>query len=76
LHGLTERNLWRMPKNLVFEMLPVVKTNVPFRGIGDLFNFIGVLVIGGLILLWLLKNMFLEVKEYVCSWFKRRKTTQ
>jgi hypothetical protein len=65
-----------MPSNLGFEFMPVIKTGVPFRGIGDLFNFIGLLVVGGFIVLWVLKNLFLEVKEYVCSWFRKRKATQ
>jgi hypothetical protein len=68
LHGHIERNLWRMPKNMVFEMLPVIKTGTPFRGIGDLVNYIGLLVCGGFIVLYALKEIVKEIIEYVYTW--------
>ena len=54
-----------MPKNLGFEFIPIVKQTGPFRGIGDLFNFIGLLVVGGMITLWFLKKIVKEIWEYV-----------
>jgi len=58
-----------MPNDLAYEMLrqmqqASIKTG-PFRGIGDLINYIGLLVCGGFIFLWFLKKIVLEVIEYV-----------
>ena len=49
-----------------FEFIdPVIKQTGPFRGIGDLFNFIGMLVVGGFITLWFLRKIVKEIWEYV-----------
>ena len=59
-----------MPNDLAYEMLKQIQqmpieSSGPFRGIGDLINFIGLLVVGGLISLWFFKKIVLGVIEYV-----------
>lgn len=60
-----------MPNDLAYEMLKQMQQmnlhqdTGPFRGIGDLINFIGSIVVGGFILLWFLRKAVMGVIEYV-----------
>lgn len=52
-----------MPNDLGFNF--IIKHTGSFRGIGDLFNYIGVLVCGGFIAYLFLREIVKEICEYV-----------
>ena len=45
-----------------------------FQNVGQLFMYIGMLVCGGFIVLYTLKEIVKEIFEYVYTWISRRRT--
>lgn len=55
------------------ELIPsgIEPQSLPFTDIGDLFNFIGVMVVGGFITLWALHKLLLCLWYEIKHWRKK-----